>query len=143
MSIFKAYDIRGTVPDQLDATTAHRVGRATARFLGAAQLVVGRDARAHSPELVEALVRGVNEEGVDVLDLGLAATPMVYYAVDQLAAGGGIMLTASHNPAAYNGFKICRENAIPVGGETGLSEIEALCAGIESQPVSAKPGSEV
>ncbi len=130
MSIFKAYDIRGTVPDQLDADTAYRVGRATARFLGADRLVIGRDARAHSPELAAALVRGVTEEGVAVTDLGLAATPMLYFAVDSLGAGGGIMLTASHNPAQYNGFKICRENAIPVGGETGLKDIEALAADI-------------
>ena len=143
MSIFKAYDIRGTVPDQLDASTAHRVGRATARFLGARQLVVGRDARAHSPELAEALMRGITEEGVDVLDLGLAATPMLYYAVDYLGAGGGIMLTASHNPAQYNGFKVCRENAIPVGGETGLGEIEQLARTVASEPTAEAPGRRI
>jgi phosphomannomutase len=140
MSIFKAYDIRGTFPDQLDATTAHRVGRATARFIGAKRLVVARDARAHSPELVGELIRGIREEGAEVIDLGLAGTPMVYYAVDHLGAGGGIMLTASHNPAQYNGFKICRENAIPVGGETGLAEIEALSASIGSDPIAEPLG---
>ncbi len=140
MSIFKAYDIRGTVPDQLDATTAHRVGRASTRFLGARRLVVGRDARAHSPELVEALIRGITEEGASVLDLGLAATPTLYYAVDHLAADGGIMVTASHNPAEYNGFKICRENAIPVGGESGLREIEVLSATVAREPVADTPG---
>ena len=140
MSIFKAYDIRGTVPDQLDADTAYRVGRAAARHLGANQLVIGRDARSHSPALAESLVRGVRDEGTAVIDLGLAATPMLYYAVDHLRADGGIMLTASHNPAEYNGFKVCREHAIPVGGETGLQQIEALAATIASDRVAGTPG---
>ena len=109
--IFKAYDIRGTVPDQLDAKLAYAIGRASARFLAADALVVGRDARRSSPELGDALVRGIADEGSDVLDIGLVSTPMVYYAVDELAAGGGVMVTASHNPAQYNGFKVCRENA--------------------------------
>jgi phosphomannomutase len=128
MSIFKAYDVRGVVPDQLDADDAERVGRATARHFGARELVVGRDARASSPELTEALLRGINSEGVDVVEIGIVATPMLYYAVDRLGAGGGIMVTASHNPAQYNGFKICRENAIPVGEASGLREIERLAA---------------
>lgn len=126
MAVFKAYDIRGTVPDQLNAGLAHAVGRATARFIGAARLVVGRDARAHSPELCEALIRGIADEGVAVDDIGLVATPMLYYAVSSLEAGGGIMVTASHNPAEYNGFKICRERAIPIGEASGLRDIEAL-----------------
>jgi len=128
MSIFKAYDIRGTVPDQLDADLAWRVGRATARHLAGSRIAIGRDARSHSPELFEALVRGVCDEGVDVDDLGLVATPMLYFAVDRLGSSGGIMLTASHNPAQYNGFKICREHAIPIGEASGLREIEALSA---------------
>ncbi len=139
MSIFKAYDIRGTVPDQLDADLAHRVGRATARFLGAPSLAVGRDARPHSPALAEAVRDGAADEGVEVVDLGLVSTPMLYYAVDRLGLGGGIMVTASHNPAEYNGFKICREHAIPVGGATGLKEIEQLAA--ESPAPVANRGS--
>ena len=131
--IFKAYDIRGVTPDELDAEGAHRIGRATARFIGAATLAVGRDARRSSPELFEALVRGIHDEGVDVADLGLASTPMLYYAVEALAAGGGIMVTASHNPAQYNGFKICREHAIPIGEASGLLEIEELSAEIAKQ----------
>jgi len=130
--IFKAYDIRGITPDDLDAEAAYRIGRAAARFIGAAMLAVGRDARRSSPELFEALVRGINDEGVDVVDLGLVSTPMVYYAVETLAAGGGIMVTASHNPAQYNGFKICREHAIPIGEASGLLEIEKISAGIAS-----------
>jgi phosphomannomutase len=104
VAIFKAYDIRGVVPGELDAEIAYGVGRATAHFIGAEQLVVGRDARVHSPELCQALIRGITDEGVSVIDLGLAATPMVYFAVADLAAGGGVMVTASHNPAEYNGF---------------------------------------
>jgi phosphomannomutase len=124
MSIFKAYDVRGVVPDELRADDAYRIGRATTRWLGAERLAVGRDARPSSPELVEALVRGIQDEGADVVELGLVSTPMLYFAVEHLALSGGVMVTASHNPARYNGLKICREHAIPVGGESGLREIE-------------------
>jgi len=127
VSIFKAYDIRGVVPDQLGPEDAYRIGRATARFLAAPELVIGRDARSSSPALVEALVRGVTREGVGVVDIGMVATPMLYFAVDRLGTGGGVMLTASHNPPEYNGFKICRENAIPIGEASGLKEIESEC----------------
>jgi phosphomannomutase len=140
VSIFKAYDIRGIVPDQLDAKLAYAIGRATAHFIGAEFLVVGRDARSHSPELVEALIRGILDEGVSVTDLGLVATPMLYYAVDDLAAGGGVMLTASHNAGQYNGFKICREHAIPIGEASGLKEIEALVAKRATAPVVTQRG---
>lgn len=141
MPIFKAYDIRGIVPDELDAALSHRIGRATARHLGASRLAIGRDARTHSAELHAALVRGVTEEGVDVVDIGLCSTPMLYFATESLATGGGIMLTASHNPGQYNGFKVCREHAIPVGEASGLKEIEALTAGIENDPPAATAGS--
>ena len=140
MSIFKAYDIRGIVPDELDAALAHRIGRATARHLRAARLAVGRDARTHSPELHAALVRGITEEGVDVVDLGLCSTPMLYFGTESLRTDGGIMLTASHNPGQYNGFKICREHAIPVGEASGLKEIEALTRGIENDAPAATLG---
>jgi phosphomannomutase len=140
MSIFKAYDVRGLVPEQLGAADAHRLGRAVARHFGARQLVVGRDARRSSPELGDALLRGISEEGVDVIDIGLVATPMLYFAVEALSADGGVMVTASHNPAQYNGFKICREHAIPVGEASGLREIEKLAAGIADEPVAARRG---
>ena len=137
--IFKAYDIRGTVPDQLDADLAYAIGRAVARFLAADSLVVGRDARSHSPELGDALIRGIVEEGVEVVDIGLVSTPMVYFAVSEFATGGGVMVTASHNPAQYNGFKICRENAIPVGEASGLRDIEALVASIAEEAPEEAP----
>jgi phosphomannomutase len=132
MSIFKAYDVRGVVPSELTADAAYRIGRAAARVLAAKCIAVGRDARASSPELSDALVRGLCEEGVDVVDLCLVSTPMLYFAVEHLGAGGGIMVTASHNPAQYNGFKICREHAIPVGGESGLAQIGKLASTLDS-----------
>jgi phosphomannomutase len=140
MPIFKAYDIRGVVPDQLGAVDAHRVGRAVARHFGARRLVAGRDARSSSPELSEALIRGIREEGVDAIEIGLVATPMLYFAVEELAADGGVMVTASHNPAQYNGFKICREHAIPVGEASGLREIECLAVDIANEPPAARLG---
>jgi phosphomannomutase len=138
MSIFKAYDIRGIVPDTLDTELAGRIGRAAGHFLGAGPIAVGRDARSHTPALADALSQGLRESGLDVVDLGLVSTPMLYFAVDRHGLGGGIMVTASHNPSQYNGFKICREHAIPVGGDTGIKEIERLCADLPAP--AASPG---
>jgi phosphomannomutase len=140
MGIFKAYDIRGVVPSELDAVTTYRIGRAVARFLRAQEIAVGRDARASSPEFFEALVRGIRDEGVGVVDLGLCSTPMLYHGVEWQGCGGGVMITASHNPAKYNGFKVCREHAIPVGEASGLREIERLAASIGDEPVTASRG---
>jgi phosphomannomutase len=134
MSIFKAYDVRGVFPDELRTEHVYRIGRAIARFLGGDRVAVGRDARASSPELSEALVRGLNDEGVSVVDIGLVSSPMLYFAVEAHGLCGGVMITASHNPGRYNGMKICREHAIPIGGDTGLKEIEALAAGIAGPP---------
>lgn len=138
MSIFKAYDIRGVYGEELTAEAGRRIGRAVARWLGAAELAVGRDARPSSPELSAALIEGIRDEGAGVVDLGLVSTPMLYYGVDALGLGGGVMVTASHNPARYNGLKVCREHAIPVGGDSGLAEIEALSR--ESAPPRAPRG---
>ncbi|MEM7253213.1 MAG: phosphomannomutase/phosphoglucomutase [Pseudomonadota bacterium] len=126
MSIFKAYDIRGIYPSELDEDMAYRIGRAAAEFLNATELVVGRDARSHSPVLTEALCRGIRDAGTGVIELGLVTTPMVYFGVEHLGSSGGIMVSASHNPGEYNGFKICREHAIPVGEAGGLKDIESL-----------------
>lgn len=131
MSVFKAYDIRGVVPDELTAEDGYRIGRAYVRFSGAREVAVGRDARVSSPELRDALVRGLVEEGADVADLGLVSTPMLYFAVDDQGLGGGVMVTASHNPARYNGFKVCREHAIPVGEASGLREIERIAGALD------------
>lgn len=140
MALFKAYDIRGIVPDELDAGMAYAIGRAVAHFIGAGPIAVGRDARVHSPELSEALIDGIRDEGYDVLELGLVATPMLYFGVETLAAAAGVMVTASHNPGEYNGFKICRVHAIPVGEASGLREIEGLVSARAEAPKAADRG---
>ena len=123
---FKAYDIRGQIPNQLNADVAYRIGNATAEYLDAKRVVVGRDIRLSSGELTDAVCQGLIEAGVEVLDIGLCGTEMVYFATDHLKADGGIMITASHNPADYNGLKIVRENARPISGDSGLLDIRVL-----------------
>ena len=136
MSIFKAYDIRGRYPEELDEAIAYRVGKASALHLEAQSLVVGRDARWHSPALADALCQGILDAGANVFDLGQVTTPMVYFAVEHLDTDGGVMVSASHNPGEYNGFKICREHAIPVGEVGGLKAIEILVRNNISSPLT-------
>lgn len=126
--IFKAYDIRGIYPEQLNETIAEKIGRAFVTFTGAKKVVVGRDMRPHSEPLFQALTKGITEQGADVVDLGLCSTPMSYHANGKLGADGGIMITASHNPGEWNGFKLCRAQAVPISGVTGIADIEALVA---------------
>ncbi len=123
--IVKAYDVRGTVPDQISPEVAHALGVGFARFAGATRILVGRDMRPSGPELVDAFARGVMEQGVDVVDLGLASTDLVYYAAGTLDAPGA-MFTASHNPAQYQGVKFCLGGARAVGQDTGLDDIKAI-----------------
>ncbi|HLT90047.1 MAG TPA: phosphomannomutase [Woeseiaceae bacterium] len=123
---FKAYDIRGQIPNELNVDIAYRVGNALVEFLDAKTIVLGRDIRLTSPEFADAVSAGVREAGADVLDIGLGGTEMVYFATGELGADGGIMVTASHNPADYNGLKLVREEARPISGDTGLQEIRAL-----------------
>ena len=123
--IFKAYDVRGVVPDDLDAELVGDIGAAFARWSGAASIVVGRDCRLSSPELAAAIAEGAMSSGVDVIDLGLASTDLLYFASGSLDMPG-IMLTASHNPKQYNGLKFCLAGAKPVGEETGLRDIRAM-----------------
>ena len=122
-SIFKAYDIRGVYPDELDGSAARAIGNALSRHLDAGPVVVGRDMRQSGVELLEQLVGGLRAQGRDVLDIGRVATPVVYYATCALRAAGGVMITASHNPGRYNGFKLCRERAVPIGIDSGLRQI--------------------
>ena len=132
--IFKAYDIRGLVPEELDAAGAGAIGRAIARYLGSpGSVVVGRDMRESGLELRAALVAGLRSEGMDVIDIGRVATPMLYFATTLTEAAGGVMVTASHNPAGYNGLKVCAANAIPVGLESGLGEIRDAAFAIETE----------
>ncbi len=123
-AIVKAYDIRGTVPDQFDTDVAYALGVAFAAFTRVPHIVVGHDMRPSGPELVEAFARGVMEQGIDVIHLGLASTDLLYFAAGRLDAPGA-MFTASHNPAQYNGIKLCLSGARPVGADTGLPEIQA------------------
>lgn len=125
---FKAYDVRGKVPVELNADAAYRIGQAYARFIKAKRVAVGCDARLTSPELSEALIAGLNSEGVEVIWLGLCGTEHVYFATFHGQLDGGIMVTASHNPADYNGLKFVREDAKPISADTGLQEIFALIA---------------
>src|SRR5688572_18691880 len=128
-TIFKAYDIRGVYPDEIDESVAGGVGNAFVQFTGAPRVLVGRDARPSSPSLVEAFVEGATTAGADVVDLGLASTDLIYFAAGHLHAPAA-MFTASHNPAKYNGIKLCREGAAPVGEQTGLVDIKkAVAAG--------------
>src|SRR4051794_10200184 len=122
--IFKAYDIRGTVPDQLDAELCRAIGAAFARFAAAPTIVMARDMRESGVALSRAFADGVTGQGVDVIDLGLASTDLIYFASGRLDAPGA-MFTASHNPAKYNGIKMCLAGAKPVGEETGLRDIRA------------------
>ncbi|BBB91668.1 MAG TPA: phosphomannomutase [Methylomusa anaerophila] len=123
---FKAYDIRGRVPDELNEAMAARIGMAFVKLLGAKKVVVGRDVRLSSEPLAQAVVKGLNDMGCDVLDIGLCGTEMVYFAASHLGADGGIMVTASHNPMDYNGLKLVREQSKPISGDTGLREMEEL-----------------
>jgi phosphomannomutase len=135
--IFKAYDVRGVVPDDLDATLVRAIGAAFASWSGAPGIVVGRDCRLSSPELAAAIAEGAVSQGVDVIDLGLASTDLLYFASGSLDMPG-IMLTASHNPKEYNGLKFCLAGAKPVGEETGLRDIRALVE--QGVPPTGDPG---
>lgn len=132
-NIFKSYDIRGLVPDELNEDIARKVGAGFARFLSEnapdtveRSLVVGYDMRADSEALAMAVIEGMRSQGRDVINIGRVATDMLYFAVGHLEAAGGIVVTASHNPGAYNGMKICREEARPVGEMSGLMDIKQM-----------------
>src|ERR671914_2479001 len=127
-SIFKAYDIRGVYPDSLDEDVARDIGRAFVKHLDLAgsTVVVARDMRLSGEALESAFIEGVTQAGADVLDLGLVSTDTLYFAVGYLEEPGGAMITASHNPKEYNGFKLCREDAIALSLEEGIGQIRDL-----------------
>jgi len=126
ISCFKAYDVRGRIPDQLNEDIAYRIGRAYAEVIQPGSVVVGHDIRLTSEAIKAALVRGLREQGVNVLDIGLCGTEEIYFATSHLGVGGGIAVTASHNPKDYNGMKFVREASRPISGDSGLKEIQAL-----------------
>ena len=138
INCFKAYDIRGRIPDELNTDVAYRVGNAAAAFLDARRVVLGRDIRLSSAQLADAVAEGLTDAGVEVLDFGLGGTEMVYFATGHLGADGGIMVTASHNPADYNGLKLVREESRPISGDTGLDQIRAIAEGDERKLVPVK-----
>jgi phosphomannomutase len=140
--VFKAYDIRGVYPDELDEKLAYAVGYHFRRILDAEDLargervVVSHDMRSSSPSMADALSGGLRAAGLGVVQIGLATTPMNYFAIGHLSTSGGIQVTASHNPARYNGFKLSRRDAIPVSSETGIATLEEL---VREQPAAAAP----
>jgi phosphomannomutase len=137
--IFKAYDVRGIYPDELDEDASHRIGRAFGSWAGADRIVLGRDCRSSSPALAEAFADGVTGSGVGVVDIGLATTDMIYFASGRLSLPGA-MFTASHNPPRYNGLKLCLAGAAPVGQDTGLAEIRRRAEAPETVPSSSLRG---
>ncbi len=139
ITCFKAYDARGKVPDELNEDIAYRIGRAYAEFIQPTQVAVGRDPRLSGKALFAALTRGLMDSGVDVLDLGLCGTEEVYFAAFHRQLGGGIMITASHNPIDYNGFKFVGQSARPISADSGLQDIRTI-AEQSSFSASAKTG---
>ncbi len=130
--IFKAYDIRGVYPEEINEEAAHKIGRAYTLFIKKVsgkdnpQIVIGRDNRNSSPSLFEELKRGIIEEGADVINIGLSTTPILYFSVAEYGSDGGVIVTSSHNPKQYNGFKLVREEAISLSEDTGLGEIRDI-----------------
>jgi phosphomannomutase len=142
--IFKAYDIRGIYPDQLDETTAWKIGYGVGNFFkkgdqdGQGQVLVSRDMRKHSESVQQNLIAGIRAAGTNVVNLGMCDTSFQYFAINHLKALGGVQVTASHNQSNYNGFKISREQAIPVGGDTGLAEIREVAEQVTDTNQPAK-----
>jgi phosphomannomutase len=132
--VFKAYDVRGIYPDELDEAGAYAVGRAYVDEFEPRRMAVGRDMRLSSPTMAEAVMRGAADSGAEVLDLGLVGTEMLYFAVGDLGLDGGVAVTASHNPKEYTGMKIVRRGALPVGGDSGLLDVMARAQGDPGAP---------
>ncbi len=124
MSIFKAYDIRGLYPSEVNEKIIYNISRAFVDFIHCKKIVVGRDMRLSSPSLYNAVVKAITDQGCDVINVGIVSTPMFYYAVNKIKAGAGVMITASHNPGEYNGLKLVRAEAVPLNYDTGIKLIE-------------------
>ncbi|HZG48516.1 MAG TPA: phosphomannomutase/phosphoglucomutase [Thermoleophilaceae bacterium] len=147
-SIFKAYDVRGIYPDQMDERLAYRIGRGFARVLSDLErapveelrVALGRDMRLSAPGMAEQYARGIRDEGADVLDIGMVGTEMLYWAVGARGLDGGLMCTASHNPKAYTGAKLVRRGALALSGDSGIGELRDLVSRGEPEPAVARPG---
>ena len=140
MGAFHAYDIRGIYNVDFDKETAYKVGYFLPELLSADKVLVGRDARVSSPEIHDYLIKGITDAGVDVYDVGLSTTPMVYWGTANYGFKASVQITASHNPAEYNGLKVSRENALPVGLDTGLGQIKEWIESSRPCPVADVPG---
>jgi len=138
--VCKAYDIRGIYGNDLTEELIYKIGRAFVQFLKARSVVVGYDMRESTPKLLDSLIKGITDEGANVIDIGLVSTPISYFANTFFGADGSIMLTASHNPKEYNGLKLCRQNAIPLSGKTGIMDIKEIVEKNEFQPSTNKGG---
>lgn len=141
LNAFKAYDIRGRIPDEINTDLTYKIGQAYAGFVKPRRVAVGRDIRLSSAELQQALVRGLLDSGVDVVDIGLCGTEGVYFATFSQQIDGGIMITASHNPPDYNGMKFVREQSKPISSDTGLREMAAMIGEGRLPPKAARAGS--
>jgi phosphomannomutase len=138
--IFKAYDVRGVYPSELDEPAFRQIGRAFVAFLGARRIGVGRDMRVSSPGLAAAFIEGAREQGADIVDFGMIATDMLYYGVGTQGLDGGAQITASHNPKQYNGCKMVGKGNVPLSGDSGISDIRDMIAADAIPPVAAAPG---
>ena len=141
LNSFKAYDIRGKVPSELNNDLAYKIGRAFARLIKAKKVVIGYDIRKSSVELSKSLTNGLNDAGADVINIGLCGTEMIYYSTPYFDADGGIMITASHNPAEYNGMKFVKRDSVPFGYDSGLNQVESMILKNELGEISSKKGS--
>ena len=141
INAFKAYDLRGKVPSELNPEMAYKIGKAFAKLLKAETIVVGHDVRKSSDALSESLIKGLTDSGVEVTDIGICGTEMIYYATSALETDGGIMITASHNPPEYNGMKFVKKHSVPVGYDSGLNEVEKLILNNDLGANSVYPGS--
>ena len=140
IACFKAYDVRGKVPSELNSNLAYKIGRAFSKFTNAKIIVIGYDIRQSSVEISEALKNGITDSGVDVIDIGLCGTEMIYFSTPHFDADGGIMITASHNPPEYNGMKFVGKGSVPVGYDSGLNEVEKMIVNNELGEVSKAKG---
>lgn len=143
ISCFKAYDIRGKVPNELNIELAYKIGRAYTKYLNCKSIVIGHDIRSSSEDLSKALTNGFLDSGVDIIDIGLCGTEMIYFATSFLKTDGGIMITASHNPAEYNGMKFVKKDSVPVGYDSGLNIIEEIILKEDFLPISSIKGNYI
>src|SRR2546428_5082988 len=139
-NVFKAYDVRGIYPSELDEEGAYAISRAYVLQFEPQRIAVGRDMRLSGPRMAKAVIEGAADAGADVVDIGLVGTEMVYFAVGDLDLDGGIQVTASHNPKEYTGTKIVRRGALPVGGDSGLLEIRDRALAISDRSGGQAPG---